>query len=153
MAKRTPVAYGLKKQLELLKKYGYEVVTVAELTEESPFADVGRDHPLFEKLVALSKERGIVYSDNKLRLDAPMTQGELAMLLCPKTESIARRNAQIQKTGKTVHRYFGAMDWCTEQGLLKKGTKPDASLTALPETYFEPCKDFSRGSVYQAYKM
>lgn len=28
MAKRTPVAFGLSKQLELLKKYGYTVVTV-----------------------------------------------------------------------------------------------------------------------------
>lgn len=153
MMKRTPVAYGLGKQLALLKEYGYQVVTVAELVEESPFADVGRNHPLFKKLVTLSKERGVVYSDNKLRLDGMMTQGELAMLLCPKEESLARRNAQIQKSGKTAHRYWGAMDWCVEQGILPKGTKPDAPVTALPEEYFEPCTVFSRGNVYQAYKM
>ena len=72
-----------KKQLELLKKYGYQVVTVQRLMEYSPFADVGREDPGFEKLVRLQKTRGIVYSDNRLRLDAPMTWGELAMLLAP----------------------------------------------------------------------
>ena len=45
------------------------------------------------------------------------------------------------------------MDWCVEQGILPKGTKPDAPVTALPEEYFEPCTVFSRGNVYQAYKM
>ena len=73
MCRRTPVAFGLKKQLELLKKYGYQVVTVQRLMEYSPFADVGREDPGFEKLVRLQKTRGIVYSDNRLRLDAPMT--------------------------------------------------------------------------------
>ena len=52
MAKRTPVAFALGKQLALLKEYGYRVVSVGELMEESPFTDVGRDDPLFEKLVA-----------------------------------------------------------------------------------------------------
>ena len=50
MGKRTPVAFGLRKQLELLKEYGYQVVTVDTLLAESPFADLGRDDPLFEKL-------------------------------------------------------------------------------------------------------
>ena len=45
MCRRTPVAFGLKKQLELLKKYGYQVVTVQRLMEYSPFADVGREDP------------------------------------------------------------------------------------------------------------
>ena len=57
MAKRTPVAFALGKQLTLLKEYGYRVVSVGELMEESPFTDVGRDDPLFEKLVALAKTR------------------------------------------------------------------------------------------------
>ena len=41
MARRTPVADGLGKQLEILKKYGYKVVTVSELMKYSPFKDVG----------------------------------------------------------------------------------------------------------------
>ena len=87
MGKRTPVAFGLRKQLELLKEYGYQVVTVDTLLAESPFADLGRDDPLFEKLNKLQQERAVVYSDNCLRLDAVMTCGELAMLLAPKEEA------------------------------------------------------------------
>ena len=76
MSRRTPVAFGLKQQLELLQSYGYRVVTVEQLMADySPFADVGREEPGFEKLVALQKTRGIVFSDNRLRLDDPMTWG------------------------------------------------------------------------------
>ena len=81
MARRTPVAFALREQLQLLKDHGYEVVTVDELMRESPFADLGRDDPLFEKLNALQKTRPVVYSDNRLRLDKPMTWSELALLL------------------------------------------------------------------------
>ena len=49
------MTFGLKKQLELLKKYGYQVVTVQRLMEYSPFADVGREDPGFEKLVRLRR--------------------------------------------------------------------------------------------------
>ena len=108
MAKRTPVAFALGKQLELLKEYGYRVVSVGELMEESPFTDVGRDDPLFEKLAALAKTRAIVFTDNKLRLDDKMTVGELAMLLAPRDEAISRRVAQLRKTGKAGP-YDGAM--------------------------------------------
>ena len=58
MARRTPVAWGLPLQLEILHQYGYRVVTVAELMEECPFADVGREHPLFDKMARLAKRRG-----------------------------------------------------------------------------------------------
>lgn len=152
MAKRTPVAFGLRKQLELLKQYGYEVVTVQQLTEESPFADVGREDPLFETLCALEKRRAIVYSDNRLRLDAPMTCGELAMLLCPKEEALSRRHAAVRRSGKREHPYCGAMDWCREQGLLAETAKPGDPLTVLPDGLFDPVSDFTRRSVYAAYR-
>ncbi|MBE6963361.1 MAG: hypothetical protein E7443_02000 [Ruminococcaceae bacterium] len=151
MAKRTPVAFGLRKQLELLKQYGYEVVTVSELMEESPFTDLGRSDPLFEKLCSISKERAIVYSDNRLRLEQPMTCGELAMLLCPREEALSRRHAAIRRTGKRQHAYCGAMEWCAEQGLLPKTAKPDENLTSLPEGRFSPTTDFTRRGVYAAY--
>lgn len=153
MAKRTPVAFGLRKQLELLREYGYQVVTARELLEESPFADLGREDPLFEKLVELQKERAIVYSDNRLRLDAPMTLGELAMLLCPREEAIERRWAKIRETGRHEHAYCGAIDWCVEQGLLAKDAKPGDPVTALPEQHFSPAADYTRRGVYSAYKI
>ena len=152
MCRRTPVAFGLKKQLELLKKYGYQVVTVQRLMEYSPFADVGREDPGFEKLVRLQKTRGIVYSDNRLRLDAPMTWGELAMLLAPRGEAIGRRIQKIRETGTAQHANWGAMDWCAEQGILKYAMDPDGAVSSLPSAYFAPAKGFTRRQVYEAFR-
>ena len=45
MARRTPVADGLDKQLQLLTDHGYQVVTVSELLERSPFRDAAPDTP------------------------------------------------------------------------------------------------------------
>ena len=152
MCRRTPVAFGLKKQLELLKKYGYQVVTVQRLMEYSPFADVGREDPGFEKLVRLQKTRGIVYSDNRLRLDTPMTWGELAMLLAPRGEAIGRRIQKIRETGTAQHANWGAMDWCAEQGILKYAMDPDGAVSSLPSAYFAPAKGFTRRQVYEAFR-
>lgn len=150
MGKRTPVAFGLRKQLELLRAYGYQVVTVEELMAESPFADLGREDPLFDKLNALQRERAVVFSDNRLRLQDPMTWGELAMLLAPKEETLDRRWAAIRKSGRHEDAYWGAMDWCGEKGLIPKGTKPGDPVTSLPEGFFDPAADYTRGSVYAA---
>ncbi len=152
MAKRTPVAFGLRKQLELLKQYGYEVVTVKELAEESPFTDLGRDDPLFEKLAELQKQRAIVYSDNRLRLSDPMTMGELAMLLSPKEETLERRHRRIRASGKRQHPYCGAMEYCVALGIMDGAAKPDDKVTKLPADHFTPTTDFTRRGVYEAYK-
>lgn len=151
MAKRTPVAFGLKKQLELLKEYGYRVVTVAELMEESPFEDVGRDDPLFDKLYRLEKERAVVFSNNRLCLDSPMLYGEVAMLLAPREEAVSRRQEMIRKNG-FAEPYAGAMSWCREQGILPDDAYSLEPVKSLPEACFEPCKGFSRREVYAAYK-
>lgn len=151
MGKRTPVAFGLRRQLELLQEYGYEVVTVQELMQESPFTDLGREDPLFEKLSALAEKRAVVFSDNRLRLDGPMTVGELAMLLSPKEETLSRRWVAIRRSGKGEHPYCGAMDYCREKGLIPAGAKAEDKLTALPAGLFAPVSDFTRRSVYEAY--
>lgn len=153
MGKRTPVAFGLREQLELLKSYDYQVVTVSELLEESPFADVGSDDPLFEKLVRLERERAIVYSDNNLRLDDVMSWGELAMLLAPKDEALKLRWDKIKETGKRQEPYWGAMDWCVRHELIPAGARPNEMVTKLPEGLFKPAADMGRRSVYEAYIM
>ena len=97
MAKRTPVAFALGEQLALLQEYGYQVVPVGELLAESPFADVGRDDPLFDRLTALAQQRAIVFSDNRLRLDDPMTAPALTTARWPgagKTASSPRRRTR-----------------------------------------------------------
>lgn len=152
MAKRTPVAFGLREQLTLLQSYGYRVVTAAELMTESPFADVGRDDPDFDRFCALAERRAVVYSDNRLRPQAPMTWGELAMLLTPKEEAIIRRHNMVRQRGKAVHPYAGAMEWSRENGLIPKEVRPDVPLTELPEGQFDAVSDFTRRSVYRAYR-
>ena len=152
MAKRTPVAFALGQQLALLQEYGYQVVPVGELLAESPFADVGREEPLFDRLTALAERRAIVFSDNRLRLDDPMTVGELAMLLTPKADAIARRVAQLRRTGR-AGAYDGAMAWCRENGLVSAAAHPADRVTALPEAWFVPTDGFTRRDVYAAFRM
>ena len=152
MAKRTPVAFALGQQLALLQEYGYQVVPVGELLAESPFADVGREEPLFDRLTALAEQRAIVFSDNRLRLDDPMTVGELAMLLTPKADAIARRVAQLHRTGR-AGAYDGAMAWCRENGLVSAAAHPADHVTALPEAWFVPTDGFPRRDVYAAFRM
>lgn len=151
MAKRTPVAFGLPRQLELLSKYGYQVVTVAELMAESPFADLGRDDPLFDKLCRLQADRAVAYSDNRVRLDQPMTWGELAMLMAPRKEAMNLRWARIRATGRREDACCGALEWCMDHGLLPRGIKSGGLVTALPGGLFTPARGFTRREVYGAY--
>lgn len=129
MALRTPVAFGLRQHLELLEKAGYRVITVAELLERSPFADVGAEDKDFEHLRELQKNRAIAYSDNTLRLDSPMTRGELAMLLAPREAAVDLRIRKLKEGDKSfAHRYAGALHWCAQQHLLPAGAAPDSPL-------------------------
>ena len=150
MARRTPVAFALDRQLALLREYGYQVVPVEELMAESPFADLGREDPDFACFQALQAERAVVYSDNRLRPDQAMTQGELAMLLAPREEALGRRVSML-RAGEKAHPYAGALAWCAQQGLLAADACPDAPLTALPEGLFAPVEHFTRRNVYRAY--
>lgn len=153
MAKRTPIAFALGEQLKLLARYGYRVVTVDELRSESPFADLGREDPLFEKLEGMQRERAIVYADNSLRLDGPMTQGELAMLLAPREEALERRRRRMRETGKKEHPYWGAMDYCRERGWIPNEAKPEDPVRELPGEFFAPGGDRkSRRGVYAAWR-
>ncbi len=132
MAKRTPVAYALDKQLELLDKYGYTVIPVSELMEESPFADVGRECDILPELIELSKTRAIAYSDNTLRLQNKMTNYEYAMLVCPREVAVEQRIERIKKSGKYISEYDTALAYAKENGYLSKtarGKDPYGDLT------------------------
>ncbi len=111
MCRRTPVAFGLKKQLELLKKYGYQVVTVQRLGRTARFG-CGPGDPGFESWSA-SEDRGIVYQTTWLRPGRPYDLGELAMLLAP--GEAMPPDSENPETGSPA-RQLGAMDWCAEQG-------------------------------------
>ncbi len=104
MAKRTPVAFALKKQLELLYQYGYTVVGVDKLMEHSRFSDIMPSHPLYEKLCTLSDTHACIFSDNCARLEKNMTKGEFALLFSQLPDN-PMPYRQLQKTA--VEKLFG----------------------------------------------
>ncbi len=81
MARRTPVADGLDKQLQLLTDHGYQVVTVSELLERAPFRDAAPDTPEGRAARRLLDQGWCVaFQDNTLRPGETLTRGELAMM-------------------------------------------------------------------------
>ena len=78
--------------------------------------------------------------------------GKLAMLLTPKADAIARRVAQLRRTGR-AGAYDGAMAWCRENGLVSAAAHPADHVTALPEAWFVPTDGFTRRDVYAAFRM
>ena len=153
MAKRTPAAHALEAQLDMLYAADYRVVSVGELMAISPFADVGRECDIFDKLNALEKFRAIAYSDNTLRLAQTMTNYELAMLLAPRKEVVDKRIARIKHTDKLQTEYDAALTWCKAHRLLPQKAKGAAAVTTLPEQYFDTPKSFSRHDIYAAAKV
>jgi peptidoglycan/xylan/chitin deacetylase (PgdA/CDA1 family) len=81
MARRTPVADGLEKQLGILEKYGYKVATVSELMSISQFADIPDTDSLSGIAGKLADKFAVAYSDNTLRPTQRLTRGELCMML------------------------------------------------------------------------
>jgi peptidoglycan/xylan/chitin deacetylase (PgdA/CDA1 family) len=142
MARRTPVADGLRKQLELLKNYGYEVVSVEELCAETPFADVGQEDFDLGRFIEISKTRGIAFSDNTLRLSQTMTYGELARLMAPKEEVLKQH----------MRAYPAAFAWAQKIGFVPANKKESDPVESLPMGIFGHTADFTRRSVYEAFR-
>ena len=131
MAMRTPVAHGLRKQLELLDAAGYRVVTVQDLLKISPFADVGEDDPDFDAFCRLIESHAIAYSNNTLQPDRPMTCGEFAMLAAPRYAAVNWRLDQLKAGNKAFRNsYSGAMQWCCQEKILPQKTKDTEILNA-----------------------
>lgn len=124
MARRTPVADGLGKQLELLSAQGYRVVTVSQLMALSPFRDVGQEEEAGRCARRLLDHNWCVaFRDNTLRPQAPLTRGELAMMAYG-WEGAARRVELIRagrapfRDMKAAHPYSGAADLACQAGAL-----------------------------------
>ena len=139
MARRTPIADGLGKALEILQQYGYKVITVKELVEHySPFEDLGTEDVLYPSVKHLH-DRGytVAFRNNKILSDTPMTRGALAMLIYGQ-KAIKRRIAIMEgkqklRTGdvKPAHPYSGAIRMALENGsltLIGNKFRPDAQL-------------------------
>ena len=150
MARRSPVADALPKQLALLKEYGYRVVTVSELLIMCPFADLSPESPVFAPAKALLDTGWCVcYRDNTVRPDAVLTRGETCMLAFGwKT---AARRLDLVKTKTNVcrdvsyrHPYAAAIEQALERGCMQQETgrfRPDdpiseAEFSSFCETFF-----------------
>lgn len=121
----TPVAAALPRQLEILEKYGYRVVSVGELLERSPFEDLPESAECFESVKnLLSRGFAIGCRNNTFNADRIMTFGELCMALCPKNERV-KRVELLMKGEKTIDGFdllspcAGALAWAKRAGVLK----------------------------------
>lgn len=125
MARRSPVADGLERQLELLSSRGYKIVTVSELLDISPFADVCPEDGVFSPARRLLEDGWCVcFRDNTVRPSAPLTRGELAMMAngCRTVEarlSMVRGKASPAADVSPNHPYAAAIKASVENGELK----------------------------------
>lgn len=85
MSHETPIAHALEPQLQLLKAYGYKVVSVNQLIKQSPFEDFGEGHKYFEMARNLDQRGYIVaYKNNTFQPDRLLTYGELVTMTTPR---------------------------------------------------------------------
>ena len=137
MSRKTPIASALGLQLELLKKYGYRVVTVSELTGLSPFEDLPQDHPCFDAARQLiEKGYAVGYKNNTFRPEQPVVFEELCAMLCPQAD-FSKRIALMQQGQKSIggvslrYMYSTAIEWARAQGVSRPlGTRVDSELLA-----------------------
>jgi hypothetical protein len=133
MARRSPVADGLEKQLELLTQYGYKVVTVEELLAHSAFADTDAAAAQSANLL-LKNGWCVAFKDNTLRPDTLLTRGALAMMAYGK-EGVSKRIALMKGREdpfadlKASHPYAGACALAQERCKLGgKRFEPEATV-------------------------
>lgn len=151
MAKRSPVVDGLPKQLELLKRHDYEVVTVSELLSHSSFSDVGlEESSAVSALRLLEHDKCLVYRDNQLRLYNLLTYEELAMVFFGIPQELHRialvKNPRVKPMFSDVppqHPYRGAIEYAVAQGYLQGvGKKFQGKRPVSGKVFNEFCEKF-----------
>lgn len=125
MARRTPIADGLEKALEVLSSYGYKVVTVEELMKYSPFEDLGEGDELFPAAcLLLQSGYTVAYKNNKVLPENPLTLGELIMMLygregADKRLALMKGREKLDLQGiKADHPYSGALAIALEKEII-----------------------------------
>lgn len=79
---RTPVVDALPMQLRLLAEYGYQVVTVSELLEQSPFLDLPPESPAMPYVKELlSRGHMVGYQNNTFHGERALTRKEALLML------------------------------------------------------------------------
>ena len=126
MVRRSPVADGLGKQLELLTKLGYRIVTVSELLSMCPFRDLSPTQPPFSAARKLLDAGFCVcFRDNTIRPDAPISRAELAMMAygCKAVHErieLVRKKTAVCRDVSCRHPYAAAIRAALESGALSE---------------------------------
>ena len=145
MARRSPVADALGRQLELLSRYGYRVVTVSELLAQCPFADLSPESPVFTPAKALLDAGWcICFRDNTVRPDAALTRGELCMFAfgwktAARRLELVRSRTSVCRDVSYRHPYCAAIELALERGGLTQENRcfrPDAPVSAAEFSAF-----------------
>jgi len=97
MSRHTPVAEALPKQLELLAKYGYKVVTVSELLSRSAFEDCENE----DALALANAGYTVAYKNNTLQPERTLTFGEL-VAICTPPEEVRRAYCAFVDSGYSI---------------------------------------------------
>ncbi len=139
MARRSPVADGLEKQLRLLTDAGYKVIPVSELLERSPFQDALPERGVGAAAKKLL-ERGwtVAFRDNCLKAETVLTRGELAMMAygwkaADRRVTLLREKRSPFRDVKSTHPYAGAISMAAENRVLLPSNgsfAPDRPVTA-----------------------
>ena len=141
MARRSPIAHGLEKQLQLLTEKGYKVVTVSQLLAQSPFLDLPQSDPRAAAAKRLMEAGWCpAYRDNTLRVDSSLTRGELAMMAYG-WEGVDLRIALVKGEEKLpwsdlkpTHPYAGALLVAFRAGAMAlRGGRSDCDAPATGE--------------------
>jgi peptidoglycan/xylan/chitin deacetylase (PgdA/CDA1 family) len=141
MSSEAPAPHGLKHQLEILRNYGYTVVTVSELLKLSPFTDIGSTHPVWKAAVSLVQNGyPVVYADNCVRPDRDLTfDGLRTMCSCgkaniPKIQSSLADLVYLIDTKRTMDK----LELAPEPGFFEK-RRPVVlrNLTLACKTYID----------------
>lgn len=150
MARRSPIAHGLDRQLEELTRRGYRVVPVSELMELSPFLDLPQSDPRAAAAKQLLDAGWCpAFRDNTLRADTPLTRGALAMMAFgwPGVDTrIALARGEMQSPWpdlKPSHPYAGALVEAEKAGCLKAENgriRPDEPVTGAEAERFLSAK-------------
>ena len=83
---RTPVEDALPTQLKILAEHGYQVVTVSELLEQSPFLDLPPESPAMPHVKALLRRGHMVgYQNNTFHGERVLTKREALLMLADKS--------------------------------------------------------------------
>lgn len=133
MARRTPVADALERQLRLLTDHGYKVVTASELLERAPFRDAAAESRTGRDARRLLRMGWCAaYQDNALRPERTLTRGELAMMAFG-WETV-RRRIELVRSGRAPFRDMAPRDPYAAAAVLAVET----GAMAAPEGRFRP---------------